>query len=107
MTLVVQGLTDLPIHRLQDFVGFIPMWLDTNDLRPAAVQLNEHYQHGGGWRPFTGFQLVRENCLKYPGDPMHRPLAKIEFREEEIYIYEHAWVMIKQPNGSYEVCRMD
>jgi hypothetical protein len=106
MTIIVECL-GRPVRNLVDVVGFIPMWLDVSDLRPAAKQLNDHYAHGGGWRPFKGFELVRENCLKYPGDPMHRPLARIKFRDEEIFIYESGWVMIKQPDGTFEVCRMD
>jgi hypothetical protein len=109
MTIIVERIGPEPIHRLMDFVGFIPMWLDVTDMRPAAVQFNEHYQHGGGWRPFgqNEWRIVRENCLKYPGDPQLVPLARIKFRDEEIYIYYHGLVMIKQPDGKFEVCRMD
>lgn len=109
MTIIVENIGPVPQHRLIDVVGFIPMWLNVADMRPAAKQLNDHYQHGGGWRPFGQGQwkIERENCLKYPGDPMMVPLARIKFREEEIYIYQYGIVMIKQPDGSFEVCRMD
>jgi hypothetical protein len=89
-----------------DHVGIIPHWLDESDMRNAREQLDEHYQHGGGWHPFTGFKLKGMN-LTYSGDPPLKPLAIMKFRDETIAIYRYGWVMILQPNGSFEVCRMD
>ena len=90
-----------------DTVGLIPMWLDKDDPRPAKEQLDEHYQHGGGWRPFKGFKLLRNHSIKYPGDPELKPLAILRLRGEMIAVYPHAWVMILQKDGTFEVCRMD
>ena len=89
-----------------DHVGMIPHWLDESDMRNAREQLDEHYQHGGGWRPFEGFKLKGPN-LVYDGDPPLKPLATMKLRDEMIAIYRYGWVMILQPNGSFEVCRMD
>jgi hypothetical protein len=90
-----------------DHVGPIPLWLNEDDPRPAKEQLDEHYQHGGGWQPFEGFKLLKNHSIKYPGDPELKLLAIMRLREEMIAVYPHAWVMILQKDGSYEICRMD
>lgn len=95
---------DVPIDHI---TGFIPMWIDETDSRPAAKQLHDHYQHGGGWQPFTGFTLKDNNTLTYPGDPPTRPLVEAKFRDELIVMYNYAWVAIIQPDRTFEVCRMD
>jgi len=74
-----------------EHLGFLPGWLDENDPRPAKEQ----------------FKLIKNNWLTYPDDPPLRPLAQCQFRDELIVFYDHAWVMIKQADGSFEVCRMD
>jgi hypothetical protein len=81
--------------------------LSEDDPRPAREQLDSHYKHGGGWVPFEGFRLGSDNSLLYPGDPPIRPVARARLRDEVILVYLHDWVAIKQPNGSFEVCRMD
>lgn len=88
-------------------MGFIPSWLDDRNSMPAAKQLNAHYQHGGGWQPFNGFTLQPDNSVTYPDDPSYKPLASIQFRDELVLIYDHAWVAIVQPDRSFEICRMD
>lgn len=90
-----------------DLVGYIPEFLFESDDRPAREQFNERYAHGGGWSPFNGFAVSDDATLEYPGDPAIKPVARIAFRDEEIFIYPYAWVMIRQPNGSTEVARMD
>jgi hypothetical protein len=90
-----------------ELVGFIPTFLDENDLRPAREQFNEKYV--GGWHPFQGHTLVPEQdfALCYPGDPPLHPIALIRLRRERIVIYPHAWVMILQDDNTFEVARMD
>lgn len=90
-------------------VGFIAYMLDENDSDSATQQLNNHYQHGGGWRPMKGFSLNNELELCYPGDPPLKPLAiAILHQTEEVIIYPYAWVMVRDHNtGKFEVCRMD
>lgn len=90
----------------EDHTGFIPMFLHNLDPRPAREQFNERYSHGGGWRPLKGWKMHNE-CIKYPGDPVLRPIAKTLLNEETIYVYPHAWVAIVQGDGSYEVARLD
>jgi hypothetical protein len=88
-------------------VGILPHWLDEDDPRPAREQLDQNYRHGGGWQPFIGFKLQKDGSLKYPGDPAMKPLAMMKLHDEVIMVFPHAWVMILQKNGSFEICRMD
>lgn len=89
-------------------LGFIPLMLSSADNRPASAQFNDNYVHGGGWRPFHGFTPSEGGIsLAYAGDPPTRALAFTYLREEKIVVYEHAWVGIFQPDGKFEISRMD
>jgi hypothetical protein len=90
-----------------DLIGEIPAFLDLNDPRPAREQFDANYQHGGGWRPQSGFTRTDAFVLHYPGDPPFLPIAMMALRRETILIYLHAYVAIFQADGSFEVCRMD
>lgn len=88
-------------------LGFLPSFLSPSDPRPAREQIDEHYSHGGGWRPFEGFTLLPGDQLEYPGDPPMKPLAEAHLRDERILFYPYEWLVIVQPDGSYEVSRVD
>jgi hypothetical protein len=91
-----------------DQVGELPLFLDLDDPRPAAAQFNEHYGHGGGWRPQTGFTNDGDTPrLQFPGDPPFDPIACMALRDEVIFVYLHSYVAVFQSDGSFEVCRMD
>jgi hypothetical protein len=85
-------------------LGFVPGFLDENDPRPAAVQFDRNYI--GGWHPMAGFTL-ESGQLYYPGDPPLLPLAETRLRDEIIRLYEYEWVVVIQPDGSFQVSRMD
>jgi hypothetical protein len=87
-------------------LGLIPEFLSHNDTRPAAEQINTNYAHGGGWSPMRGWEMEGD-CIRYPGDSLLHPLAKAKLRDEEIFLYESAWLAIRQPDGSFEVSRVD
>lgn len=95
--------------RALDLVGYIPQFLSEEDPRPAREQFNDAYRHGGGWSPFgEGKWKHKGNFLiQYPGDPMYVPVATAKLRDETIVVYPHAWVGIFQPDGSFEIARMD
>ncbi len=76
------------------------------DPRPAREQLNEGYQHGGGWCPMEGFTIDKEG-LHFPGDRALRPICMTKLRDETITVFEADWVVIQQPDGTFEVARMD
>jgi hypothetical protein len=93
----------------REMLGYIPNFLDESDPRGAVEQLHENYMHGGGWHPYEGFTMLPNGNLKssFPEDPDTQLLAEIQFRHEVVRVYQHAWVAVVQPDGSYAVARMD
>lgn len=97
-----------PSPRAVELLGFIPAFLSEHDPRPAKEQFDSAYAHGGGWHPMKGWILyTTDGAMEYPGDPIYKPLARAQLRDETIYVYEHAWVSIVQKDRSFEVARMD
>lgn len=101
-------------YHINDIVGIIPMMLDEDDPRSTTEQLDSGYSHGGGWRPFKGFTLVKKDkdqpstwYLSYPQDPPTHVMAYAKFRDDWILVCEYSWVCVVKPDGTYEVCRMD
>ena len=90
-----------------EMLGYLPAFVGDADPRPAREQFNTSYSHAGGWAPFKGFKMLPNGDLSYPGDPPTRLLYETKLRNETIRFYEHAWVAIVQPDGKFEVCRMD
>jgi hypothetical protein len=90
-----------------EMMGYIPMFLNDEDPRSAREQLDLAYGHGGGWRPFKGFTMLSNGNMQYPGDPPTQLLFESKMRNEIIRFYDCSWVAIIQPDGSFEVCRMD
>lgn len=90
-----------------EMLGRLPSFLDIDDPRLAKEQLDSNYQHGGGWRNFEGFKVIGDMKIQYPGDPAIPPIAITYLRDERIVMYPHAWVAIFQPDGNFEICRMD
>lgn len=90
-----------------DHLGLIPSLLSSLDPRPAKEQIHENYEHGGGWTPNVVKFTLDDEGLHYPGDAVMIPLAEAKLRDETIRFYTHAWTAIIQPDGSYEVSRLD
>lgn len=91
-----------------EMLGMIPGFFDEADRSSAREQLDQAYQHGGGWRPMRAWKYDPTSLeLRYPGDPPIAPVAMGKLRDELILIYPHSWVCVVQPNGSFEVARMD
>jgi hypothetical protein len=88
-----------------DMLGFIPSFLDENDPRSAKEQIQANYI--SGWNSFQGFKLAKDGNLLYPGDPPTMLLAMTHLRSETIMFYEHAWLVIMQGDGSWDVARLD
>src|SRR5262249_11094334 len=113
--IVFNGLTWVPMHPgvSFDMLGFIPSFLSASDERPAREQIAA--SNISGWNPFNtnrtkgGFSLLEDGSgdLQYPGDPRTRCLYMTKLREEYIYFYQHAWLRISQPDGTWEVARLD
>jgi len=90
-----------------EMLGYVPDFLNDQDPRPAKEQIDANYGHGGGWNSFPGFTMLPNGSLSYPGDPPIPVLAETKLRDETIRFYEHAWLAIIQPDGSYEISRVD
>ena len=88
-------------------LGFLPDLIDEDDSRGVKEQLDDKYRHGGGWQPMPGFTLLPNRSLKYPGDPPFKPIAVSQLRNEVILFYPHDWLCVVQPDGSFEVSRVD
>lgn len=91
--------------------GFLPSFFSENDPRPAREQADTAYAHGGGWRPMKKWKLGAINegpyTLAYPGDDHVKELSRGKLRDETIVLFDHSWVAIIQPDGIFEVARMD
>ena len=90
-------------------VGYLPSFLDERDPDPAAKQIDKNYQHGGGWHPQKGWELLDAEwmVMKYPGDPAVQPIAVAKLRDERLYFYPHQYLCIIQPDRSFEMARVD
>lgn len=91
----------------EESLGFIPSFLSRADGRSAREQFHERYAHGGGWQPMKGWSLGPVGEILYPGEPALPPIAVAALGDETIRVYAHAWVSITQPDGTFEVSRMD
>ena len=90
-------------------LGLLPFFFSESDPRPAAEQLNSNYAHGGGFSPISGWKRIDPEgfAIKYPGDPILKPLAIAQLRTEVLVFYPYEWLGIFQSNGSFEVTRVD
>lgn len=90
-----------------DWLGYLPDFIVNDDPRPAREQFDERYIFGG-WRPQPGWTRNPETgAMKYPGDPAMKPIAERRLRDELILLYASSYVAIVQPDGSFEMARVD
>ena len=86
--------------------GFIPTFLDPADPRPAVEQIDANYV--AGWNDFKGFTFDFDTLtIHYSGDPPLRPLSALLFRKEMLLLYPSSWVLILQPDKSWQIARLD
>lgn len=90
-----------------DALGFLPYFADEADPRRVRDQFHDNYAHGGGWSSMAGWKLGPVGEIMYPGEPPLNPIAVGVIHDEVIRVYPYAWVSIAQPDGSFEVARMD
>ena len=108
MAMAWVGLQGQSPDQLVDQLGFLPGFFDANDPRSAKEQIDTNYAHGGGWRRFDGFMFDKEGMtLIYPGDPPFKLLAASALRDEALLFFEHEWLVIVQPDGSWEAARVE
>jgi len=102
----------VPLHPKFDIehLGFLPGFLDDEDPDPAQVQLDKHYQHGGGYRPMQNWSLDIADgmTIQYPGDRPLKPIAYTMLHDKElVFFYPHAFVLIIQKDQTWVIARMD
>lgn len=98
-----------------DAAGLLPAFFNEHDPRPAAVQLDEAYQHGGGWRPLGRWTIsynekLMEYVLKsvdYTEDGEMPLISQATLHDEKLMLFEGAFLAIVQLDGSFEVARVD
>lgn len=92
-------------------LGLFPSFLTDRDPDGAIAQIHKNYAHGGGWDDFKGFKLYRKDNglaeLHYPGDPPMELWARVWIRDEEVMIFDCAWVAVVHPDGFFRVSRVD
>lgn len=92
-------------------LGLIPQFFNEEDPRSAREQIAANYSFGGGWSPLSGWKMAEDGTITYgegeDQDPPLKVLSEAKMRDETIRFYAHAWVAIVQPDGSYEVARID
>jgi hypothetical protein len=87
-------------------LGYLPGFLSEDDPRPAAEQYDNNYV--GGWRPQPGWEYAPATMrARYPGDPPLYPFAMTMLRDERVLFYPHAYVLVLQPDDTFEMARMD
>jgi hypothetical protein len=91
----------------QEHLGLIPLFLSEIDERSAAEQFDDNYAHGGGWSPMPGWKMGSAGEIIYPSEQPLKPIAQATLRQEVIRFYPYAWVSITQPDGTFEISRMD
>lgn len=90
-----------------EMLGYVPLFFDENDPRPAREQIDDNYGHGGGWHSVQGFEMLPSGKLSCSGNPPIQLLAETRLRNETIRFYEHSWLVVIQPDGSWEASRVD
>lgn len=95
-----------------EHLGFIPSFLDDADERPLAEQIDAHYAHGGGWRSHPHLERWSFDeetlALRYAGDDdPYQPIAACTLRGEVLLLYPSSWVLILQPDGKFDISRID
>ena len=95
-------------HDAERLIGPLPSFLDPKDPRPAREQFDANYRFGG-WQPIKGFTCDWKNdgTIHYPGDPPLKPIAGMRLRKEAVMFYDYALVAVVQPDGTYEIARLD
>lgn len=91
-----------------EWIGAIPLIINSAYDEPVAEQIAIGYAHGGGWMPFEGFVFSPEAMtITYPDDPPYEAVAEVTIRGERVIVYPHAWVMVLQQDGTFQVTKMD
>lgn len=87
-------------------LGYLPLFLNDDDPRPAREQFDANYI--SGWNPMKGWHFnPRTLELTYPEDPPLKPIAFTALNEDVVFFYPYAQVMILHKDATFEVARLD
>ena len=102
-------------------LGTLPLMFHPFSDDDAKTQIDKRYAHGGGFVDTPGFSLNDE--WKEPGeaiiqyyqeeaapeeqDPPLHELARAKLGEETLIFFPYAFLAIVQPDGSFQVTRVD
>ena len=93
-------------YEVADALGYIPGMVTEGIGIPVREQLDANYV--AGWHKFEGFTFDKDqSMLTYPSDPAIYAIARAQVGDETILVFPHAWVLILQADGSWEVARMN
>lgn len=77
--------------------GLIPMMLNPASDEEMWKQIDRNYAHGGGWRDYDGFTVVKQDNGKYhlqhSGDPDLKEIGRIRFGSQMIVLFDYSWVL--------------
>lgn len=93
-------------HHLM-MAGYIPSFLSADSDDSIQEQLDAAYVTG--WRPTKADVRLDEETwmLHFSNDPPLHPVGACALNGSILVLYEHAWVLVMDTDGDWEVCRMD
>ena len=93
----------------QEELGLIPSMINMFSEDDVATQLDNNYQHGGGFRNQEGFTYSHDDndSMSYSDDPPMYPIAKFVAGSETVFVYPHAYVAVIQEDETHVISRMD
>lgn len=96
--------------RYFDMLGFIPAWVEGQKDDETLVDcIDRNYGHGGGWKDFDKFNVdTFSGHMEYPGDPVQKPIAKYETKDETLWMYAGSWItVLDKSTGKTRTARID
>lgn len=111
MEISIEPLPGYDLSHWTGNAGFLTQIISEADERPAEVQLNDRYAHGGGFFEFKGFTLHNveaEAYLTYPGDPAVKEIARchLPLSNETLILFQSSWLAIVS-GGTHKIARVD
>lgn len=103
-----------------EVAGLLPEIILADDPRPAKEQFAERYAHGGGWNPMSnwlykpaqpgfpgGASLVYNSSDEEDDAEEYPEVSRTTVNNETLILFECEFLAIVQPDGSFEVDRVD
>lgn len=95
-----------------EMLGYLPDIIIEDDPRGAKEQIADRYRYGGGWSDFKGHTMLPNGNLQYPEDPptlllFEAVLHQGKDNEETLRFYQHSWIAVMRPDGTYAISRID